>query len=85
MLYLFVKAYTSTQNKSMRIAIFTLILTFNMVNIGRAQKNAPVEKLIVQNVVTGLFDALAELDVEKVKSFCTADVKILESGEVPGR
>lgn len=59
-----------------------MVITLSFLTTGWAQKTDRSEKTIVQNAVTGLFDGLAELDVEKSKSFCTSDVKILESGAV---
>lgn len=35
-----------------------------------------------QSIVTNFFEALAALDATKAKSLCTADVMILESGQV---
>lgn len=47
-----------------------------------AQSVAPVEQKQMQATVTGLFDALAELNVDKAKSFCTPGISILESGKI---
>ena len=47
-----------------------------------AQKQPSTEEKNLQTVVVGLFDALAELNVDKAKSFCTPAVTILESGQV---
>ena len=47
-----------------------------------AQQAPSTEQKIAQAAVVGLFDALAELDAEKARSFCTAGVTLLESGKI---
>jgi ketosteroid isomerase-like protein len=58
------------------------LLTFAVSETGFAQSDMMAKKDSLRAVVIKLFDALAELDTAKAKSFCTSDITILESGKV---
>ena len=62
--------------------LIAFILIIGLTISSKGQQTSPVEKETLQKVVIGLFDGLAALDVEKAKSFCTADITLLESGKV---
>lgn len=62
--------------------LIAFILIIGLTISSKGQQTSPVEKETLQKVVVGLFDGLAALDVEKAKSFCTADITLLESGKV---
>ncbi len=63
--------------------IFAWVVFFFLSSNAIAQPGSPVKHTqAVQQVVRDVFEALAELDVAKTKSLCTADVMILESGQV---
>lgn len=47
-----------------------------VVTIGRGQSN-PVEAAIVKT-----FEAMAELNIDKMKSYCTDDIIIIENGPI---
>jgi len=60
--------------------LFLLIITLCL-NCNSGNNNATEEKT-AQKAVIDLFDGLAELDIEKVKSHCTPNIIILETGEI---
>lgn len=60
--------------------VFFLLITLSHPTL--AQQHAARNPGSLQKVVIGFFDALAELDVEKARSFCMAEVRILEGGKV---
>lgn len=63
--------------------IFAWVIFFFLSSNAIAQPGSPLKHTQpVQQVVRDMFEALAVLDVEKTKSLCTADVMILESGQV---
>lgn len=63
--------------------IFALLVFFFLSRSVSAQPGSPAKHIqAVQHVVREVFEALAALDAEKVKSLCTADMMILESGQV---
>jgi len=62
----------------MRQFLCICIFLFCITNIGHAQNEA--DKKTAQNSVIGFFDGLAETNTEKIRSFCTDDVMILEHG-----
>jgi len=72
----------SVNLKNMTRFLIAFILIIGLTISSKGQQTSPVEKETLQKVVVGLFDGLAALDVEKAKSFCTADITLLESGKV---
>jgi len=66
----------------MKPYILSLLLVLSSQTQGRAQQAPLPGHQQLQAVVVGLFDALSELNAGKARSFCTADVSILESGKV---
>lgn len=62
--------------------ILLLILAFHFTITTKAQQAGPVGQTAMQETVTGFFDALANLDVVKMKSYCSPDITLLESGQV---
>lgn len=62
--------------------IIALILIFSLTIATKGQQAILTEKETLQKVVTGLFEGLSELDVDKTKAFCTTDITILENGKV---
>lgn len=57
-----------------------LFLTF-ITNI-TAQKTSDSDTLPIHHLVNNFYNALSALDVTKAKSFCSNDLKILETGKV---
>jgi ketosteroid isomerase-like protein len=57
------------------LSFFLLISFYNL----SAQEN---DKEAIQNTIVNLFEQFSNRDVEKLKSYCTDDIQILESGEV---
>ncbi|HMK03349.1 MAG TPA: nuclear transport factor 2 family protein [Ferruginibacter sp.] len=47
-----------------------------------AQGKLSDDQLKVQQALTGLFQAIADKDTVKIKQYCTADIMLLENGEV---
>jgi len=66
----------------MKRLIPALLFVFYLSTGAWAQQTPSTQQKALQGVVIGLFDALAELDVDKAKSFCASDITILESGKV---
>ena len=66
----------------MALRILLLIFIFHVGIKTQAQKPLPKAEADVQTTVTAMFDALAELNINKMRSFCTTDITILESGKV---
>ena len=66
----------------MKRFILLLLLVFHLSTGAWAQQTPTPQQTVLQGVVIGLFDALAELDADKAKSFCASDITILESGKV---
>ncbi len=66
----------------MKLSSLFLLFTCYLNSNSYAQTNGSNAQLIAQKVVTGLFEGLSELDVNKMRSFCTPDVTILETGKV---
>ena len=64
--------------RSILVLLFVFILSTSM----WAQQTPTIAQKVLQSVVTGLFDALAQLDADKARSFCASDITILESGKV---
>lgn len=59
------------------------VIAFFLSSNAIAQPSSPVKHTLeVQQVVKDVFEALAALDATKARSLCTADVMILESGQV---
>lgn len=59
-----------------------LFLIFSLTFTGFAQTNPQTKTDSLETVVIKLFTALAELDTAKARSFCTSDIRILESGQI---
>ncbi len=64
-----------------RTALLFLVI-INISNNSIAQSVNATDRLEVQNAVSKLFEAIFELDVNKVKSLCTPNVRILENGSI---
>ena len=65
----------------MKSILLIFVLLFNFTCL-KAQETLLSDQTAMHKTVTGFFDALAELDGKKAKSFCTPDITILESGKV---
>ena len=63
-----------------RILVFVFIFLVGIK--AQAQKTLPKDQADVQATVRTMFDALSELDINKMRSCCTTDITILESGKV---
>lgn len=63
-------------------SILAVLLVLHFPPAVCAQQAPSAEQKIAQAAVVGLFDALAELDTEKARSFCTAGITLLESGKI---
>ncbi len=60
--------------------IFLFSLSCLFVFIVTAQGKLTKDQQKVQHTVVGMFQAMAERDSSKTKSYCTADIMILENG-----
>lgn len=62
--------------------VLAFLLIVSSLTATLAQPTPPTKREELQAIVIKFFDALADLDAEKAKSFCTDDVSILESGQI---
>lgn len=58
----------------------TITLYFGITLLTHAQNRLTADQQQVQNVITNVFQALADRDVNSLKSYCTDDVIIYETG-----
>ena len=58
------------------------ILIFRFAGQSEAQPTAGTYPSEVGQPITGFFDALAALDIEKARSFCAPNIILLENGKV---
>ena len=61
---------------------FLLLMLLSLLSANIQAQQTAANQVAMQQPVIGLFDALAELDVNKARSYCTADVSILETGAI---
>jgi hypothetical protein len=59
-------------------SLLSFFLLISFLNLS-AQEN---DKEAIQNAIVNLFEQFSNRDVEKLKSYCTDDIQILESGEI---
>ncbi len=45
-----------------------------------AQSKLSAEQIAVQETVTAMFQAIADRDIDKLRSYCSADIMLLENG-----
>ena len=62
----------------MRLLIFIILLPVSL----HAQRSTEVDLRNVKAAVTGMFDGLAELNAEKIRTHVTDDFLLLENGEI---
>ena len=66
----------------MKRCLLVIAIVVCVTSSTHAQQPPSSDKKNAQAVVTGLFDALSELNVDKARSFCANDIIILESGKI---
>lgn len=62
--------------------VVTIVIFFTVSIALHAQVTVSNEETSMQEVITKLFEGIAELDFDKIKRNCTSDVIVLESGAV---
>jgi ketosteroid isomerase-like protein len=60
--------------------VFTITLCLGITLFTHAQNKVSADQQQAQNVITNVFQALADRDVNSLKSYCTDDVIIYETG-----
>jgi ketosteroid isomerase-like protein len=59
-------------------SLLSFFLLISFLNLS-AQEN---DKKAIQNTIVNLFEQFSNRDLEKLKSYCTDDIQILENGEI---
>jgi hypothetical protein len=61
---------------------FTVIILYTLIFPANAQEKLTEKKQLVQKTIIGMFQSLADRDLNTLKHYCTTDILILESGSI---
>lgn len=66
----------------MKKILLTSLFFIAVIVCGKTQENATSTEQKVKQTVADMFQALADQDIEKIKTYCTTDIMIVEDGAI---